>query len=141
MERNSDGASHRDCAATAAFPASATEEELFSQTVKDIYFDYDKSDINADQQSSLQGDVEFLKQHPNINFTVEGHCDERGSTEYNLALGDSRANSVRNALVQGGIAPTTSRPSATARRSPSAPSPRSNAGSRTGVVISCTGIE
>ena len=83
--------------------ASATEEELFSQTVKDIYFDYDKSDINADQQSSLQGDVEFLKQHPNINFTVEGHCDERGSTEYNLALGDSRANSVRNALVQGGI--------------------------------------
>jgi peptidoglycan-associated lipoprotein len=84
--------------------ASATEEELFSQTVKDIYFDYDKSDINADQQSSMQGDVEFLKQHPNISFTVEGHCDERGSTEYNLALGDSRANSVRNALVQGGVA-------------------------------------
>ena len=83
--------------------ASATEEELFSQTVKDIYFDYDKSDINADQQSSMQGDVEFLKQHPNISFTVEGHCDERGSTEYNLALGDSRANSVRNALVQGGV--------------------------------------
>ena len=83
---------------------SATEEELFSQTVKDIYFDYDKSDINADQQSSMQGDIEFLKQHPNISFTVEGHCDERGSTEYNLALGDSRANSVRNALVQGGVA-------------------------------------
>src|SRR4029077_19896687 len=57
--------------------ASATEEELFSQTVKDIYFDYDKSDINADQQSSMQGDVEFLKQHPNISFTIEGHCDER----------------------------------------------------------------
>ena len=84
-------------------PPSATEEELFSQTVKDIYFDYDKSDINADQQSSMQGDIEFLKQHPNISFTVEGHCDERGSTEYNLALGDSRANSVRNALVQGGV--------------------------------------
>src|SRR5205807_43045 len=76
---------------------TATEEELFSQTVKDIYFDYDKSDIRADQQASLQGDSDFLKQHATIRFTVEGHCDERGSTEYNLALGDSRAAAVRNA--------------------------------------------
>jgi peptidoglycan-associated lipoprotein len=83
---------------------SATEEELFSQNVKDIFFDYDKGDIRADQQSSIAGDIEFLKQHPNIRFTVEGHCDERGSTEYNLALGDSRASAVRNALVQGGVA-------------------------------------
>ena len=82
---------------------SATEEELFSQNVKDIFFDYDKGDIREDQQSALQGDIAFLKQHPNIRFTVEGHCDERGSTEYNLALGDSRASAVRNALVQGGI--------------------------------------
>jgi peptidoglycan-associated lipoprotein len=84
-------------------PPSATEEELFSQSVKDIFFDYDKSDVRGDQQSALQGDSDFLKQHPNIRFTVEGHCDERGSTEYNLALGDSRANAVRNALVQGGV--------------------------------------
>jgi peptidoglycan-associated lipoprotein len=76
---------------------------LFSQTVKDIYFDYDKSDIRADQQASLQGDADFLKQHATIRFTIEGHCDERGSTEYNLALGDSRAAAVRNALVQAGI--------------------------------------
>ena len=84
-------------------PPSPTEEELFAQNVKDIFFDYDKSDIRGDQQAALQGDIDFLKQHPNINFTVEGHCDERGSTEYNLALGDSRANSVKNALVQGGV--------------------------------------
>ena len=84
--------------------SSATEEELFSQNVKDIYFDYDKSDIRGDQQSSLQSDVAFLRQHPGIGFTVEGHCDERGSTEYNLALGDSRASAVRNALVQAGVA-------------------------------------
>jgi peptidoglycan-associated lipoprotein len=84
-------------------PPSATEEELFSQNVKDVYFDYDKGDVRADQQSALQGDIAFLKQHPNIQFTIEGHCDERGSTEYNLALGDNRANSVKNALVQGGI--------------------------------------
>jgi len=84
-------------------PPSPTEEELFSQNVKDIYFDYDKADVRADQQSSMQGDIDFLKQHPNIHFTIEGHCDERGSTEYNLALGDNRANAVRNALVQGGV--------------------------------------
>jgi len=83
--------------------AGPTEEELFSQSVKDIYFDYDKSDIRADQQGSLQADIEFLKQHPNIHFVIEGHCDERGSTEYNLALGDSRAGSVQSALTQGGI--------------------------------------
>ena len=82
---------------------SATEEELFSQNVKDIYFDYDKSDIRPDQQAAMQGDIDFLKSHPNIAFTVEGHCDDRGSTEYNLALGDSRANAVKNALVQGGV--------------------------------------
>jgi len=84
-------------------PPSATEEELFAQNVQDVYFDYDKADIRGDQQSALQADIAFLKQHPNIHFTVEGHCDERGSTEYNLALGDNRASAVRNALVQGGI--------------------------------------
>lgn len=82
---------------------SATEEELFSQSVKDIFFDYDKYDVRADQQSALQGDIEFLKQHTGVRFTIEGHCDERGSTEYNLALGDNRANTVRNALVQAGL--------------------------------------
>jgi peptidoglycan-associated lipoprotein len=84
-------------------PPSATEEELFAQHVKDIYFDYDTDAIRPDQQSSLQGDAQFLGQHPNIQFTVEGHCDERGSTEYNLALGDRRASAVKNALVQAGV--------------------------------------
>jgi len=84
-------------------PAAPSDEELFSQNVKDVYFDYDKADIRADQQSALQGDIDFLKQHPNIHFTVEGHCDERGSTEYNLGLGDNRANAVKNALTQGGV--------------------------------------
>jgi peptidoglycan-associated lipoprotein len=82
---------------------SATEEELFSQTVKDVYFDYDKYDVRGDQASSLQADAQFLAQHPNINFTIEGHCDERGSTEYNLALGDNRANAVKNALTSAGV--------------------------------------
>jgi peptidoglycan-associated lipoprotein len=80
-----------------------TDEELFSQNVKDVYFDYDKADIRADQQSAVQADAAFLQQHSNMSITVEGHCDERGSTEYNLALGDNRASSVKNALVAAGV--------------------------------------
>ena len=82
---------------------SATDEELFSRNVRDIYFDYDKYDIRADQQAALQSDAQFLAQHPAMRFTIEGHCDERGSTEYNLALGDNRANAVKNALIQAGV--------------------------------------
>jgi peptidoglycan-associated lipoprotein len=80
-----------------------TEEQLFAQNVKDIFFDYDKYDVRADQQGALQADAQFLQQHPNIRITVEGHCDERGSTEYNLALGTNRADSVKNALIQAGV--------------------------------------
>jgi len=83
--------------------ATATEEELFAQNVHDIYFDYDKADIRPDQQAALQGDAAFLQQHTNIRITVEGHCDERGSTEYNLALGTNRADAVKNALIQAGV--------------------------------------
>jgi peptidoglycan-associated lipoprotein len=82
---------------------SLTDEDLFGQNIKDIYFDYDKSDIRADQQGAIQQDAQFLNQHQNINFTIEGHCDDRGSTEYNLALGDQRASSVKNALVAAGV--------------------------------------
>ncbi len=52
---------------------------------------------------SVQSDMLFLNQHPNISFTIEGHCDSRGSTEYNLALGDQRASAVKNALITAGI--------------------------------------
>ncbi|MBV9622757.1 MAG: peptidoglycan-associated lipoprotein Pal [Acidobacteria bacterium] len=80
-----------------------TEEQMFAQNVKDIYFDYDKADIRPDQQASLQADAAFLQQHPTMPLTIEGHCDERGSTEYNLALGDNRASAVKNALAAAGV--------------------------------------
>jgi peptidoglycan-associated lipoprotein len=82
---------------------SPTEEELFASSIKDVYFDYDKADVRADQQSSIQADAQFLAQHSSVNFTIEGHCDERGSTEYNLALGDQRASAVKNALTAAGV--------------------------------------
>jgi peptidoglycan-associated lipoprotein len=82
---------------------SPTDEDLFGRTVKDVYFDYDKSDLRGDQQAVVQADAQFLNQHSNFSFTIEGHCDERGSTEYNLALGDQRATSVKNALTAAGV--------------------------------------
>ena len=82
---------------------TVTDEDLFSQSVKDVYFDYDKADVRGDQQSSIQADAQFLSQHANVNFTIEGHCDERGSTEYNLALGDQRASAVKSALTAAGV--------------------------------------
>jgi peptidoglycan-associated lipoprotein len=83
--------------------ASLTEQDLFARNIKDVYFEYDKSTIRPDQQASIQADAQFLNQHSGITFTIEGHCDERGSTEYNLALGDQRATSVKSALVSAGI--------------------------------------
>jgi len=78
-------------------------EELFAQEVKDAFFDLDKADIRPDARQALQQDANFLKGYPNARVTIEGYCDERGSTEYNLALGDSRAGSVQSALTQGGV--------------------------------------
>jgi len=85
-------------------PASnETEARMFEQNVKDVFFAYDSYDIEPQYKSVLQSDARFLQQHPNINFLIEGHCDERGSTEYNLALGDNRANATKQALVQMGV--------------------------------------
>jgi peptidoglycan-associated lipoprotein len=83
--------------------SNATEEELFARSVKDVYFDYDKADIRPSEQAAIQADATFLQQHAGIRITVEGHCDERGSTEYNLALGTNRADAVKNALIQAGV--------------------------------------
>jgi len=81
----------------------ATMEELFRQNVKDAYFDFDKADIRSDARTALAQTAQFLRSYPQIRVTIEGHCDERGSTEYNLALGDRRAQSVRQFLISLGI--------------------------------------
>jgi peptidoglycan-associated lipoprotein len=84
-------------------PAAVSEATLFEQNIKDAYFDYNKSDIRPDAQQALTSDADFLKSHPSITFTIEGHCDERGSEEYNLGLGDRRANAAKSFLVNLGI--------------------------------------
>jgi peptidoglycan-associated lipoprotein len=80
-----------------------TLDQMFSSAVQDAYFDLDSADIRADARTALAADADFLKQHPEAKIVIEGHCDERGSTEYNLALGDRRATAVKNFLVSLGI--------------------------------------
>lgn len=77
--------------------------DQFKQNVETIYFDYDRSDIRSDQISRLNSDATWLKEHRDAKFTIEGHCDERGSEEYNLGLGDRRANRVKEYLIQQGV--------------------------------------
>jgi len=76
----------------------------FGDSVKTIYFDYDKADLKPEEVSKLQANASWLKPNPSSRLTVEGHCDERGSEEYNLALGDRRANAVKEFLVGQGVA-------------------------------------
>jgi peptidoglycan-associated lipoprotein len=83
--------------------SNETDAQLFAANMKDVFFDYDSYDISQQYRQVLQANARFLQQHPGMKFTIEGHCDERGSTEYNLALGDNRANAARQALVQLGI--------------------------------------
>jgi peptidoglycan-associated lipoprotein len=75
----------------------------FNQEVRDAYFDYDKADIRPDAREALSKTADFLKANPSIKVTIEGHCDERGSTEYNLGLGDRRASATKQYLVSLGV--------------------------------------
>lgn len=68
-----------------------------------VYFDTDKYDIDSEDSSKLQTQARYFAQYPNVTFTVEGHADERGTREYNLALGERRANAAKNYLVSLGI--------------------------------------
>jgi peptidoglycan-associated lipoprotein len=71
--------------------------------LENIFFDYDQSEIRPDQQAAIEADAKLLQQHPDATITIEGYCDERGSIEYNLVLGDHRATTVKDALIKAGV--------------------------------------
>ena len=73
------------------------------QTV--IYFDLDRFNISSASAATLQAQAQYFAQYPQLTFTIEGHADERGTREYNLALGERRANAAKNYLTSIGIAP------------------------------------
>ena len=91
------------------YPDAATRariDQLLAR-IEDAYFDYDKHTLRADAVKALEGDSkelrDILKDYPDYKLTIEGHCDERGSAEYNMALGEARAEAAKNYLVQVGI--------------------------------------
>jgi len=84
-------------------PRPISDSEFFESRVKDAYFDYDKYDIRDDARTALQDNGRALSERNSIRFTIEGHCDERGSEKYNLALGDKRANAAKEFLVGQGV--------------------------------------
>jgi peptidoglycan-associated lipoprotein len=93
--------------AKAEAPAySESQEEAFKSNVKDVFFDYDKYAIRADEQAAIARDAAYLSKNPSLKFTIGGYCDERGSEEYNLALGENRAESAKKALISAGVDPS-----------------------------------
>lgn len=82
---------------------TVSDDELFNQNVQDIYFDYDKADLRPESQQALARAAQVISQHPNWRVRIEGNCDDRGSTEYNLTLGEQRADSAKQYLAQQGV--------------------------------------
>lgn len=97
-------------------PSPLTEEQIFAQKsleqlnaerpLQDVYFDLDKSELRDDAKAPLQRDADWLKKWGSTTTSIEGHCDSRGSAEYNLALGARRGNVVKEYLVSLGVSPT-----------------------------------
>jgi peptidoglycan-associated lipoprotein len=92
-------------------PRALTEDEIFAQAsaadiqknFQDVYFDLDKDTIKDEGRSALTANADYMKRRSSVRITIEGHCDERGTAEYNLALGDRRANAVKAYLVSLGV--------------------------------------
>jgi peptidoglycan-associated lipoprotein len=80
-------------------------EEAFHQNVADIFYDYDSYTLRPEGEASATKAASYLVAHPDIRIVVGGYCDDRGSAEYNLALGEDRANAAKTALVNAGVAP------------------------------------
>ena len=82
-----------------------SQEDLIVNVGDRVFFGYDSSDLDSDALELLQDQVAWLKQNSDVSVTIEGHCDERGTREYNLALGEKRAQAVKNYLIGLGINP------------------------------------
>jgi len=81
----------------------SSQQELVAKVGDRVFFDFNKHAIRADSQKTLQAQANWLKQRSSLSITIEGHCDERGTREYNLALGERRANAVKDYLVALGV--------------------------------------
>jgi len=93
-------------AATPGGPVKGSQEDFVASVSSDrIFFGLDQYDVDAEDQATLQSQAAWLQQNPNVRVTIEGHCDERGTRDYNIALGERRANAAKNYLASLGIDP------------------------------------
>lgn len=87
-------------------PLPGTQADLVVNVGDRIFFETDSSDLTTSARTTLENQATWLAQYPNVGVAIEGHADERGTREYNLALGERRANSVKNYLVALGVSPS-----------------------------------
>jgi peptidoglycan-associated lipoprotein len=80
-----------------------SQQDLAATAGDRVFFAFDRADISPEAQQILQRQADWLRRYPNVSVTIEGHCDERGTREYNLALGERRANAAKNVLIAAGI--------------------------------------
>lgn len=89
-----------------AGPTPGSQADFLASVTSDtIHFDTDRFNVDAQSQAILQSQAQWLARYPGKQITIEGHCDERGTREYNLALGERRANAAKNFLASLGVAP------------------------------------
>lgn len=86
-------------------PRQGSQQDLVVNVGDRIFFGYDRFDLTPEAQAQLEVQAQWLQQHSNVSITIKGHTDERGTREYNLGLGERRANSVKNYLVALGVSP------------------------------------
>ena len=99
------------CASVNGVSEGANKKQLYGSCQCDdvpdapdrVYFDFDQSSLTLEARETLDKQAAWLKKYPGYKITIEGHCDERGTREYNLALGERRANAVRNVLIAAGV--------------------------------------
>jgi peptidoglycan-associated lipoprotein len=84
-----------------------SQEDFVASIASDrVFFDTDRFDIDGEDQATLQSQARWLARYPDVRVTIEGHCDERGTRDYNIALGERRANAAKNALAALGVDPS-----------------------------------
>ncbi|MBC7421719.1 MAG: OmpA family protein [Bdellovibrio sp.] len=101
-ETTGGGGSEKVDASPMNFSATGSDSGSI-EGLQTVHFDYDKSTLPAVEKEKLNGNVAWLKKNPSSKMLIEGHCDQRGSTEYNLSLGERRANAVKQMIVKMGI--------------------------------------
>lgn len=103
MPGSSSGGKNSYGSASSGPATPGTQDDLVQNVGDRVFFELDSSVLSSEAQQTLERQAQWLKQYPSVNVTVEGHCDERGTREYNIALGERRATAVKSYLVGVGV--------------------------------------